>query len=120
MYWVMWDLLTDLSLWVTLFSLEHHVVVRTESPQSALALERRQISTVLTLGTTGPLEFEPNPKPNTRTKLGTNLPELTDVSATGFPASDTVFCWVRRERRACVDVNPLETAHRTLTCKPSQ
>ena len=117
MYWVMWEHLTNLSLWMTLFSLEHYIMVRTESPQSALALERRQVSTVLTLGTTGPFEPEPNPKPNARTKFGTNLAELTDVSATGFPV---IFRWNRWERSIRVDVDSLETAHHMLACKPSR
>ena len=112
--------LTNLSLWVTLFSLEHNIVVGTESPQSALALERRQVSTFLALRTTGPFEFEPNPKPNARSKLGTNLAEFTDVSATGFLASDVIFRWIRRERRTCVNVNSLETVHHILTREPSQ
>ena len=56
---------TDLSLWVALFSLEYHIVVRAESETAAFALECRQLSTAFTLGTTGSFQVEPDSEPNT-------------------------------------------------------
>ena len=99
------NLPTNLSLRVALFSLECHVVVGTESEVAAFALERRQVSAVFALGTTGPFQVEPNSKPNSRTKLGTGLAKLADVSVTRL---SSILRWYRRERRICVSVGCLK------------
>jgi len=95
--WAMGDFQTNLSLWVTLFCLECHIVVRAESEVTALSLERRQVSAVLTLRTTRPFQVEPNSESNTRTKLGTDLAELADFLVTGLSTSRVILRWHRRE-----------------------
>ena len=92
-----WDPPTNLSLRVALFGLEYHIIVRAESEVATLALERRQVSAVFTLGTTGSFQVEPNSKSNPGTKLGTDLAELADVLVTRFSASDIISRWHRRE-----------------------
>jgi len=94
---VVWSCPTNLSLWVALFCLEHHIVVRAESEMAALPLESRQVSTVCTLGTTRPFQVEPDSESNSRAKLGTGLEELAGVSVTRRSASDVTLQWNRRE-----------------------
>ena len=95
---------TNLSLWVALFSLEYHIVVRAESEMAAFALERKQLSTVFTLGTTGSFQVEPNSESNTRAELGTDFSQLASVSGTGLFA----LWWNRGQGRVGVSVDSFE------------
>ena len=80
---------------MTLFSLEYHVVVGTESEVAAFALERNQVPTVFALGTTGPFQVEPDSKSNSRTKLSTGLAELADASVARLSSSGATLRWRR-------------------------
>lgn len=83
----------------------------TESEVTAFALERRQVSTIFALGTTGPFQVEPNSKSNSRTKLGTGFAELADVSVTRL---SSILRQCRRERRVCVSVGCLKAGRYRL------
>ena len=85
--------LTYLSLRMTLLSLERYIVVGAESEEATLALERRQVPTVFTLGTTGPFQVEPDSEPNARTKFGNGLTELADVLKAGISAFGFTLWW---------------------------
>ena len=107
---------TNLSLWVTLFSLEYHIIVRAESEVAAFAPERRQVPAVFTLGTAGPFQVEPDSEPNARAELCTGLSELTDVfgAEVSVSVSGLAHGWNRRERRIGVSVGSLEARYHRL------
>ena len=84
---------TNLSLRVTLFSLERYIVVGAESEVATFALERRQVPTIFALGTAGPFQVEPDPKSNARTKLGNSLTKLADVLRTDVSAFGLTLRW---------------------------
>jgi len=84
---------TNLSLRVTLLSLERYIVVGAESEEATFPLERRQIPAVLTLGTTGPFQVESDSKSNARAKLGNGLTELTDVLRTRVSTFRLALRW---------------------------
>lgn len=96
---------------MALLGLKHYVVMGAESELTALALERGQISTILTLGTTRPFQVKPDSESNTRAKLGAGLSELTGVPVAGLSASRVTLLWNRRERRISVSVDSLEAMH---------
>ena len=105
---------TNLSLWLTLFSLEYNIVVGTEIEFTAFAFERRQVSAVSTFGPAGPFQLEPNPESNSRTKLGTSLAELANVPVTRSPSFGIISSWRGREYRVCICMDRLEAGRYRL------